>query len=270
MIIIFGSETPTRAYILPAEQILTFVVDRLGSGRALMVRQKTVFYDPSLEQGMQERDETLYFAYPDRFRSEVDGPGVKQIKVVSTEGALSIFNGKIIGETENPFDHFKDLLLYREAELLANRLSQLGINLQTVSLGRFKGEIAYVIGAKYPDESAPQVWINKNTFRPVRLILEGDGGQEVPSREVEYTEHQSLSKNSFYPGRILFFEHGTLVRMHVMKVYEINPEIVDEIFDVAYLKRIYEPIVPTLPAPSPSSELDELKKSIQDFKKIFE
>jgi hypothetical protein len=246
------------------------MIDQLGSARMLMVSQKTVLYDPDIDGGVLEQDETLYYGYPDRFRSEVSGPGVEQIRVVSAEGALSILNGKIIGETEELFDHFKDVLLYSETELLVERLSELGINLEIVSLGRFKGDIAYVIGAKYPDESVPQVWVHKDTFRPVRLILSGNSSGDAPLSEIEYAEHRPVGKRYFYPGRILFFENGTLIRMHVSKILKINPEVADQLFDVAYLKTIYEPIAPTQPTPWPGSDLDDIKKSIEDFKKIFE
>lgn len=267
--VILGLVSVANAYILPATQILTFMVDQFGSGHTLMVFQKTVVYDPGLDGGMQELDETLYYRYPDRFRSEVGTPGLEQIRVVSPEGVLSVINGKIIGETESQFDHFKGLLLYRVTDLLASQLSELGVNLEIVSLGRFKERICYVIGAKYPDESVPQVWIDKSTFRPTRFVLSGRG-DDTPLKEIEYTDYRPLGKDKTYPARILFLENGTLVRMHVLESFEVNPEIPDQLFDVAYLKGIYEPIASTQSTPSPSSELDEVKKSIQDFKKIFE
>ncbi|NVM57041.1 MAG: hypothetical protein HWN51_02825 [Desulfobacterales bacterium] len=268
--IVLGLAAASAAYILPAKQILAFMIRQFGSGRTLMVSQKTVLYDPRLEGGMQELDETLYYGYPDRFRSEVMAPGVEQIRVINTDGALIVHNGKIIGEMENPFDHFKDLLLYRETELLVGRLSQLGINFEVVSLGRFKDKIAYVIGARYPDESVPQAWIDKKSFRPVRFIVRGDDGKDVPSREIQYTDYRPLDKGKSYPARMLFFENGTLVRMHVLKTFKINPAVPDQLFDIAYIKSMYEPIASTQPTPLPASELDEVKKSIQDFKKIFE
>jgi hypothetical protein len=39
---------------------------------------------------------------------------------------------------------------------------------------------------------------------------------------------------------------------------------------VAFLKDRYEAIASTESSPVPPSELDEVRKSIQDFKKIFE
>jgi hypothetical protein len=269
--ILLSSAGVTRAYILPAEQILNFLIDRLGPASTLIVMQKTVLYDPGFEGGIQELEETLYYGFPDRFRSEVTAPGLEQVRVVDPDGAILVMNGKIIGETENGFDHFKDLLLYRKIGLLVDRLSRSGVNLKVVSLGRFKDKIVYIIGAKYPDESVPQVWIDKATFTPVRFLLRGGGGSEGgPLEDIQFDDYRSLDKGKSYPGRILFLENDTLVRMQVLETFRVNPELPGQLFNVAYLRDAYEPLAPTQPMSLPDSESDEVKKSIEDFKKIFE
>jgi hypothetical protein len=268
VLIHFGLATAAGAYVLPGRQILTLMIDQFGPGRTLVVFQKTVLYDPGLEGGMQELDETLYYRYPDRFRSEVSSAGVEQIRVVNIDGALTVVDGKIIAESESQFDHFKDLMLYKETDLLVEDLSQLGINIDLVSLGRFKDKIAYVIGAKYPDETVHQVWIDKSSFRPIRFIL--SGGEDTPLKEVEYTDYRQLDKHMSYPGRILIHQNGALVRMHVLETYEINAEVPEQLFDVTYLKSAYEEVASPPSTALPTSELDEVKRSIRDFKKIFE
>lgn len=269
-VILLGLTAPTRAYILPAEQILGFLIDRLGSGSTLIVTQKTVLYDPHVPGGLQAFEETLYYGFPDRFRSEVMAPALEQVLVVNPDGAILVLNGKIIDEAEDGPDHFKDLLLYRNTGLLVDRLSQSGVHLEMVSLGRFKEKIVYVIGAKYPDESVPQVWIDKNTFRPVRFLLPSHGGEGAPLTDIQFTDYRSLDKARTYPGRILFFENNTLVKMQVLETFKINPAIPGELFDVAYLRGAYESLAPAPPAPLPDSETDEVKKSMEEFKKIFE
>ncbi len=256
------------AYVLPAKQVLGFMVEQFGSNQTLVVFQKDVVYDPDIEGGMEELNGTLYYMYPDRFRSEVSGPELDKIQVLNEEGALVVIDGKILGETESLFDHFKDLLLYSRIDLLVDKIFQLGINVDIVSLGRFRDKIVYVIGAKYPDESVSQVWIDKDTFRPVRFILRG--GEGTPIREIEYSEYKELDKTKVYPGRISFYEDGDLVRMYVLERFEINPEISDQMFDVGYLKGIYAPADTTDPSTLPGSELDEVRKSLEEFKKIFE
>ncbi|UCD86446.1 MAG: hypothetical protein JSV01_01320 [Desulfobacterales bacterium] len=268
--IVFGLAAASHSYVLPAKQILNFMVKQFGSVRTLVVLQKTVIYDPTLEGGMSELDETLYYQYPDQFRCEVSTPGGEQVGVVGPDGAIFVINGKIVAEAEDPFDHFKDLLLFRQEDLLLNRLSQLDVNLDFVSLGRYKNKTAYVIGANYPDESVPQAWIEKDTFRPIRYIIRGAASDGTGLEEIEYADYLSLDKDRWYPGHIMFYKDGGLVKMYVLKTFRINPEIPDQLFDIAYLKTVYQPMASTEPPPLPTSDLDEVQKSIRDFSKSFE
>ncbi|MDY6952814.1 MAG: hypothetical protein SWE60_14980 [Thermodesulfobacteriota bacterium] len=258
------------AYILPAEQILTLMIDKFAPADTLLVSQKTVLYDPALKKGFRQFDETLYYRYPDRFRSEVKTRGLKRIQVVNEDDAVIIIDGKIVAETEPPFDHFKDLFLFRKTRLLVDRLSRMGVNCQVVSLGRFNDKVVYVIGAKYPDDSVPQVWIDKTTLRPVGLIL-GDNSGALPLSRIEYQDyHTEPDQGGGYPRRILFFKKGSLVKMHVLDTVQVNAPVPDQLFDVAYLKSITETVAPAPPAFSPASELDEVKEGIESFKRAFE
>jgi hypothetical protein len=267
---VLGLVAASHSYVLPAKQILEFMIQQFGSARTVVVLQKAVIYDPSLEGGMREVDEILYYRYPDRFRSEVTTPGGEQVRVIGPEGAIFVTNGKIIAEAETPFDGFKDLLLYRQAEFLLERLSEVDVDPDVVSLGRYKGRIAYVIGAKYPDECVPQVWIEKNTFRPIRYVLRSEGPEDTNLEEIEYTDYVPLDKGGSYPERILFFQDGRLARMYVLKTFRVNQDVPDELFDIPYLKTVYQPISSTEPSPSPESEVDEVKKTIRDFSRTFE
>ena len=268
--LILGLVAAGHAYVLPAEQILDFMIDQFHSARTLVVLQKTVVYDPSVEGGMLELDEALYYRFPNRFRREMSTQWGEQVRVVSPQGALFVTDGKIMAEREDAFDHFKDLLLYRRGDLLLDKLLRLGVNLDVVSLGRYKERIAYVIGANYPDESVPQVWIEKSTFRPLRFIPKGrsDG---AALEEIEYADYMPLDKKGWYPSRIFFYRNGELARMYVLKTFQINSKLPHELFDIAYLKTVYQPITSPQPQePSPTSDLDEVQKAINDFRKTFE
>lgn len=270
VLIVLGLAVASHAYVLPAKQILSLMIEQFGSARTFVVLQKTIIYDPALEGGMRELDETLYYRYPDRFRCEVATPGGKQVRVVGPDGAIFVTHGTIIAEREDSFDHFKDVLLYRGTELLIERLSQVDVNLDVVSLGRYKDRIAYVIGAKYPDESVPQIWIEKDTFRPIRYVLKGSAANGAALEEIEYTDYMVLDKDRSYPARILFFQNSRLAKIYVLKTYRLNAELPDQLFDIAYLKTVYQPIVSSQSPPSSKSEIDEVKKTIRDFTRTFE
>ncbi len=255
-------------YIIPARQILGFMVAQFGADQTLTIFQKTVLYSPDLDGGMRELDETLYYRFPDQFRSEVKRPELEKVRVVNDQGAVTIVDEQVVGETQDLFDHFKDLILFNDPDLLGNALSRLGVNLDIVSLGRFKDRLAYVIGARYPDEAVPQLWVDKQDFSPIRFILSTDA--EGAEKEIEYAEYRTLDKRKRYPARILFLEQGSLVQMHVLEAFEINSHLSDELFDVSDMKARYEPVVRTRETPSTSSELEEVKRGIRNFRKIFE
>lgn len=270
VLVLLGFSAVGRAYILPADQILNFMIKHLGSVSTLQISQKTVIYDPSLEEGMQEFDATLYYWYPDRFRYEVTTPGGEEIRVVGPDGAMAVQKGQIVQQRESQFDHFKDALLYRSTELLRWKFSQREVDLDVVSLGRYRDKISYVIGAKYPDESLPQIWIEKDTFRPIRYILTPGDLHDSDSEEVEYADYTSLGKNKWYPARILFYKNGRLTSMYVLEDFKINPKLSNKLFDMAHLRTLYQPMVLTEPPPSSPSQLNEVEKTINDFSKTFE
>jgi hypothetical protein len=109
------------------------------------------------------------------FRSDILSENTQKIHVVSKGRELTIIDGKIADDFQSVFDIYKDLILYRSRILLQKRLDMLGVDGSISSLGRFRGKIAYIVGAQYPDESASQVWLNKDTFRPIRWIMNGSG-----------------------------------------------------------------------------------------------
>jgi hypothetical protein len=58
-------------------------------------------------------------------------------------------------------------------------LSRRGVSMGEVSLGRFDGRVAYVIGGK-PRDARPLAWIDKDAFRPLRLqAVEGGAMADV-------------------------------------------------------------------------------------------
>lgn len=261
---------PVFSYVLPAEQILSFMMKGSGAAHSFQIFQKAVVYHPDPAAGMQEYDEVLYYLHRDRFRCEVSAPGGEQFSVASPGGALVVMDGAIVSEARPPFDYFKDVLLYLKKDEIVRRLASSGVDLGIVSFGRFKGRIAYVVGARYPDESVPQIWIEKETFRPLRYVVTGRGVMGGGVEEVEYADYTTLDDKRWYPGRILFFRNGRLAKMYVLKSGRVNPDLPDEWFDIAYLKTLYKPVAATDAAPPATSEADEVEKTIRDFSRTFE
>jgi hypothetical protein len=265
----FSGVLSARAYVLPAEQVLAYMTDRVGPSHGLIVSQKTLVYDPLIEAGMQELAETLYYVPPDRFRSEITGPEVEKITVVGPDGVVMVVDDRILSEKQHLFDHFKDLILYNSAEMLTRQLLRLGVDVDRVSLGRFEDRIVYIIGAGYPDQSVPQVWVDKERFRPVRFILQG--GNDQATKEIRYTDYMVGERGADYPGRVLFYEDGKLVRMHVVDRVERHAQVADALFDLSRIREQYRLVESPPPEePTSGSELDGVRESLEQFRRIFE
>jgi outer membrane lipoprotein-sorting protein len=257
--------TSLNAYVLPGPFLLKLMIQNLGIANRLLVTQKLVLHDDIPNMNADELSETLNFKFPETFRSDIVSEKIQRIRIVSDNSIFTVIDEKISDEPENSYDHYKDLLLFRSRKILQERLSRLGVDVKVASLGRFQGNPAYVLGAQYPDETLSQVWLDKNTFLPFRWIMTGNATQNL---EVLYLDWKKL-KQTWYPMRIEFFSNGNLVReIHVQNI-EVNPSFRADLFDIQKLKSLYPKDAPAEPKNGGKKELDEVQKTIEEFKKIY-
>jgi len=297
---------PMQAYVLPGPYILDLMIEKLGKAQTLFVSQKLIFYrvgspvdtqrpakaddseqpvdgtdDFYAEQDLEidkqaamqeasELDESLRFVFSQAFRSDVRSPESERIQIFNGGKTLTIIDGNIVPAAANRFDLYKDLLLYRWHEELADRLLELGVDVFVSSLGRFEEKIAFVIGVDYPDDSVSQLWIDQETFLPIRWIIKGaNGAADSDALEVRYLLWWKIGQTR-YPSRIEFYQDGNLVRVNQAKNFEEDAIFSEELFDIEHLKTVYpqapaQPIVPVEP-----EEPSEVEKTIEEFKQIFE
>ncbi|MBW2604830.1 MAG: hypothetical protein JRE28_11030 [Deltaproteobacteria bacterium] len=241
------------------------MTQNLGIADRLSVTQKLVLHDDNPDMKADELSETLKFMFPETFRSDIVSENIQRIRILSDSSVFTVIDGKISNEPENPYDHYKDLILFRSGEILQERLSNLGVDVKVTSLGRFQGKPAYVLGAQYPDETSPQVWLDKKTFLPFRWIITGSATQNL---EVLYLDWKKVNR-TWYPMRIDFFSNGNLVReIHIQDI-EVNPSFKADLFDIQQLKSLYPKDAPAEPKNGDKEELDEVQKTIEEFKNIY-
>lgn len=254
-----------HAYVLPGPYLLKLMTQNLGIADRLLVTQKLVLHDDNPSMSADELSETLKFKFPKTFRSDIVSENIQRIRILSDRSVFTVIDGKISDEPENSYDHYKDLILFRSREILQERLSNLGVDVKVTSLGRFQGKPAYVLGAQYPDETSPQVWLDKETFLPFRWIMASNATQNL---EVLYLDWKKLNQ-TWYPMRIEFFSNGNLVReIHVQDI-EVNPSFQADLFDIQQLKSLYPKDAPAEPKNGGKEEPDEVQKTIEEFKKIY-
>ncbi len=295
---------PGRAYVLEGPHILELMVDRLGTAQSLFVSQKLIFHrlepsakvdeaaaekaldsmddnpdsamlppipasEPPPEQPL-ELDESLRYIFSKAFRSDVRSPGSQRIYIFNAGRTLTIIDGYIVDNAENRFELYKDILLYRSRETLSDRLTQLGVDVSISSLGRYEGKIAFVLGADYPDESVPQLWVDKETLLPMRWIIQPAGDDSgAGALEVHYLQWWKIGKTR-YPSRIEFYQDGNLVRECRSINFEENAPFSRELFDIDQLQTVYQRQPPKPADEQLPGQSSEVQKAIEEFQSLFD
>ncbi len=259
-----------NAYVLQGPHILELMVQNIGQAKGLWVSQKLVCYNNGQQNGTLELYETLKYNFPETFRSDILSDNIQRIQVLSNGLALTIIDGKIAAEPETRLDRYKDLLLYRSRMLLEQRLSLLGVDVTVSSLGRFEGKPAFVLGAQYPDETVPQIWFDKDSFRPFRWIVMCQAGEtHTESFEVRYSGWHQVNR-TWYPMHIELFLNDTLVREIKVQDIRVNPSFTGDLFDVELLRSTYSSGSSVEPGQQKAEDLNEVQKTIEEFKRIYE
>ena len=264
------SGTLANAFVLLGPHILELMRKELGTAQRLFVSQKLILYQDYLEEEAIVLDEKLRYIFPDTFRSDIFSENAERIHVFSKGRSVTVIDGKITSDRETELDHYKDIILYNSRELLEDRLPKFGLDVYTSSLGRFQGRLAYIVGAQYPDETVPQLWIDKNTFKPFRWIMFGGTSENREDLlEFRFFEWRQVDK-IWYPMRIEFYQSENLVRMIQVDEIKVNPRFPDKLFDIKYLRSTYPRATSIIPEKRESNELKEVQKALEDFQKIVE
>ena len=261
---------PTHAYVLHGYHLLDLMRREMGTARSLEVTQKLTIQESVLPTETVAVQETVSYRFPVAFRSEFASAAGEHIQIFSDGRALTVVDGRIVSDTESDLDHYKDIFLFNTRELLIKRLSQLGVAADVSSVGRFQGRIAYVLGAQYPDETVPQLWLDKETFRPMRWLLKpASAGNLSDALEVRYGDWRKVS-SIWYPEQIEFYLGDRLLRRMQVQGTRVNPKFSNRLFDVAYLKSIYPYAAVPPPAQGESGGKNDIQRTIDRFRKLFE
>ncbi len=256
------------AYVLRGPHILYLMLDKIGYVNSLAVTQKLTFYPMEIDDEKTQVEEHLKYEFPKHFRSDSQNDHGSRIHVISGDQALTIINGKITDSPETEIHHYSDILFYRSRVLLENQLKMLDIDISVSSLGRFNGKIYYIVGAKYPDISPPQLWINKETFQPARLIIKNSADPKS-FLEFRYLLWQKNGRIRF-PMQTNIYWGDRLIRNIKVDRFEVNPKFDDDIFNITRLQSFYPEALPVEDASEKPDDLKDVQQSIENFKKIFD
>lgn len=261
---------PVHAYILEGPHVLELVVDTLDKAQSLRVVQNviTVAHGADSDQ-TQVLEETLSYLFPERLRSETVSESGQRVQVVSFDQTLTIVDGKRTGDKVPRLDRYKALLLYRSRLLLHKMLLTYGVDVENSSLGRFEDKTILVVGAQYPDMSVSQVWVDKESFLPLRWL---DIASPESNDRLAFVYRRWQKKGDvWYPLEVEIYHDDQLIRRIEVVDIDVNPVLPLELFDIPYLSTKYPLAEPAGPAsPDGTNSADEVKRTIEEFQKKFD
>lgn len=184
--------SPALAYLLPAASVLR----HLGQRREALALQSLEVTGTLQAEGPAADRIKAALALPPgglttapaRFLMKV--PGRCRLEVAGATPAESpsatFRDGKLSGAGALEADPAAAALVQALCALLATTtagdaaptyaaaLTRRGVSLHEVSLGRFDGRVAYVLGGK-PRDPKPLVYVDKDSFQPLRLVTPEGG-----------------------------------------------------------------------------------------------
>ena len=258
-----------EAYILRGPYLLDRMTRKLDGIQSMLVTQQVQFLDAD-ENGSSQAEETLRYLFPQSFRSDARSEESQRIHVVDHGRSMTVINGKRVGGDETVFDIYKEILLFRSRERLNDRLIDSGIDMSVVAYGRFEDKIAFVIGAEKPDDPVPRLWIDKETFLPMRWLVKKKSAEADPVWvEIRYADWRRID-HAWYPMQITYLQDGEPIREIRVDSLKTNLTFPQELFDVEHLKEKYAALLPEDKAGPVSGELNEIEQSIDEFRKKYE
>ena len=268
-ILSIAAPVPSRAYVLEGPHILQLTAKALGTIAALKIEQKLLIYPQDPEAIPTVYDETAIYVMPERFRADIVSEQIQRTHLVFADSALTVIDGRLTLGAD-PFDQYQRLLRSRSRPRLMRTLNQLGVETAITSLGRLDETVVFVIGARYPDETASQLAVDKETFLPLRLLLMDRRTDAAGSRlEIYYREWQKL-QSGWFPLQVAFYQDDRLVREIRVADLQLNPSLPVELMDPEALKASIAAHAADSPQTENQQAVETVQQAVEDFQKKFE
>ncbi len=232
------------AYVLPAGSILR----RLAAARdelqlvQLAVKGSITFHGDAAKEAAGalgvpadrpelSADSRILLKFPGRCRFEVtaveSGKSAASIEANGKDRA----EGSEIGVLRAAVDQFCAVLALRSGSdgegraLIERHLSKAGVDFKTTSLGRFGGQVAYVLGAK--GDGQPQFWVYKDRFLPARMRFAGADGAQYDLRFVDFS---SPATGEWFPRILEVHRNGSLAARFTATQSDARTKLDDKLF----------------------------------------
>ena len=194
-----------EAFVPIPPHLVKLVVGKIKRPAGLEVEQVTTMYAGTDEgKRMHEVKEHLIYSFPGKLRRETVSsfsPENRMVAVVSGGRFVNIVDGVLESTSRSVRDYYTDILLFRDRELLEERVAETGVDFSRSSIQRYNDRICFVVG-KPPEENAPgsSFWVDKDSLFPVRYTVK----EQDRFVDIRYKDWQKVSR-TWYPMRIETF-----------------------------------------------------------------
>ncbi|MCP4023308.1 MAG: outer membrane lipoprotein-sorting protein [Desulfobacteraceae bacterium] len=258
--------TTVAAFIPQTPHLLFLITDKIKKPVGIVAFQtkKVLNYEDETAP-LIEMEEKLSYSFPGKFRSDVISNGHTSFYVQSNFDILKVMDGTAVTAGKLPVESYTDILLHRDYESLRFILEQANVETTNIFLERTNDTICYVIGKPFEKgRPFPSLWIEKDTFFPVKYVLENNGWFV----EFFYQDWQRVSK-TWYPMKISIFLDNQLFALIDVRSFELNGNLSADLFDVERLARLY-PNANSDAYDETREQVEDLNKSIEEFKQLYE
>ena len=231
---IFLGGLTAYGYVMPADQILDFMIKNFSGFRTVTVIQSTLQTQAWSEKVFTEQ---LWLESPDKY----------SIKALDSLSGRDFFAPDIL---------YRQLFLANSREKIERILLPLGIDLSITSYTRFEGEIAFRIGKGEPD--SPKLIIEKKRFLPLMIMYKVPDNPESELITVRFDDYQKEGKG-WYPYEITYNQGENLVEKYTIQTIQTNIPI-----DASILNIFPEYELPEVPEPEPMTPIDGLQDDFPD------
>lgn len=231
-----GAPAPARAYVLPADYLIKLLVEKRRGQRIedLSIRMRT-----EREGRDGSFEEHLYLGQPAKARRVEENGDEKALIYLEREGVVATgTEGSLRRRSGPPSDLIATLLVPGTSELdaIAQRVlglfKQLGIDTSITTYGRDEGDLVYIIGARAWEPDRPQVWLDKDTYLPVRLVVDRPEGGKKVREETRLLEYGSELTHEWFPRVIEVYRKNELVARSEVTEIKLNQSLPDTLFEL--------------------------------------
>jgi len=198
--------------------------------RNLRVEAETQLFDAGGAPKGASFAEHILFASPQSVRRESELPEGVRVELRDGEKLVVKQGTTVDRPARAPVDVVADFFTLGGSvtpdgaiERLQRAMRALGVNPEIVSLARFDGRIAYLVGSKPWELDKPQLWLDKDSLLLVRVVqvVKAEGGRNART-DVRLLGYGSAEGGNWFPKTIETWIDDRLARRTTTRTVDKN------------------------------------------------